>query len=247
MNSRGFASLTMLGFMPIVLSLVTGFSFLKTVLQVRLLPLQICRTESLDYQKESAELVEELFRTHPIVLALRLEMTQAQLLLAAGIASENPAVIARALQWIRTVRTRQAQLLKYQKSILIRHQARRAQFRIKSKMHFSQKWNELKNRLSPFWVLQSYGWQAEARDLPLRPDIHSDKPAIYGLEDDFSLKQTSSIFWITELQVNSTSWLRNWIEPNVKVKEDCRASLWPDKGKLTEALWKKDKFFSRLF
>lgn len=246
MSEKGFASLILLGFMPIVAAILVGYSFAKATMQVRLLPLQICRLESLRFQKETASLIAELQRTHPLVRLLRLEMIEANVLLAAGTAQLNPAVVARALQWIRSVQTRQRQLYTYQQAILTRQELERTRFRQMSRIEFLRKWASLKTRLWTFWKIENQFWRASAPLLPVSPDI-PDGPGIFRLAEDFSAKQTSSISWSTEMQVNPESWFKRWIEPKLKIQDNCQASLWKEKFNLTEALWKKDKLSWRQF
>lgn len=201
-NRKGFATISLLLFLPLLGSLIFSLGFMGYLIQHKTKIRSTCLTEGRAIQKTLIQNEENLFKLNPSASTLRLQLESAQTELI--LAAENPVWFAEVKAKIAIIQTEQRQLDLIQQT-LIKNGNLQAQ--IKSASLLIQL-NQLSQSTNQIW---SFYLQILTKlDLAHTPKMavvrDSAEPApIYELDSDYKEKQRLAYRWQTRFETKSGS------------------------------------------
>ena len=161
---------------------------------------------------------------NPLAKALRAELTEARVLLAVAIATENPPLILFAKNQIQSIMLRKKSLAFSQQSIIT---TANLQTKIKSARLLQNLRSEFQSYQRKFQFFLDLTLQESGQTTPLlavRPDIAGDLAPVYETEAKFKSKQQMSTSW--KINISSFKrWTENWLRVNSEQDFKCQASI----------------------
>lgn len=116
-SQNGFALMTLLAFLPILITLILAFAYLAKQITQQSKALHICRQDLLETQSTIGRLVENLLALNPKARRLRHSRNSAEAALVLALAS-SPPLVPMAKAAVAAIKARQGQLRLHQLEIL---------------------------------------------------------------------------------------------------------------------------------
>ncbi len=190
-NARsGFASTSLLLFLPLITLIVLTFAFICYFIQFKTKMRSYCLTESIAIQKSLVQSQEALFKLNPLAQSLRLQLAVAEAELAVAPPPAVPAVLAQ----IAYIKLNQQRLDAVQKTLI-----KSADLSLKIKMSALQ--NQLSNishQMKSIWsfYIESFTLVQNSKmtELGIQPDSPDWAP-VYELATDYKQRQKMVYQW----------------------------------------------------
>lgn len=220
-NHRGFATISLLLFLPVLVLMIFTFGFSGYLIQHKTKIRSTCLTEGRKIQEALANNEESILRLNPIAQALRLRLKLAYAeLLAATAAANHPGIILAEAK-ILQIQQQQRQLDSLQK-MLLQKTKRENTFRVSS---MQARLNQIDNEASQIWNfylrLFAFSSLAHSPEVALVRDSPDVAP-VYELAQDHDKRQRLVFQWQTHFQTKSTA--QNLLEAEAEVEFLCNIS-----------------------
>ncbi|MBX2987570.1 MAG: hypothetical protein KF802_06710 [Bdellovibrionaceae bacterium] len=226
-NRRGFAMISLLTLLPVLLAAGACLFFIMGFVEDRTATRNGCRRQLLQGLEQAGRPMKQLMDLNPLAWRLRAEKTAALAALAAATAAGNPAAVSAANMRLQVIQQKQTSLDLRQKALL-----RRADASLKSSQTLA--WRAVARAPLNFLVPQP---QKPVFIPPaLRPDGPGPAP-VYVLPPDFERRQTLAQKWQSRFELRGP--LQNFLPARGRLNETCAATLVPRgnfwRSRLTEA------------
>jgi hypothetical protein len=235
---RGFATITVMLFLPLLILLGFAMGFTGYLIQYKTRMRSTCLHDGIELQKNLIRNEENLFRLNSFALSLRLALRAAYVELAAAIASENPAWIAEIEVKIADIKSAQAKLDRTQKTLIkiaeidLQLRTEKLTWNLSSESEQMQSiWN---------FYLTSFTWlqRTNTPELAVEPDSPDPGP-VYELKKDYVQHQRVAYEWQHRVQTKTEAQAALSSENSIVM--NCAVSAKKEKG-LWNILIDADKF-----
>ncbi|MGZ5279960.1 MAG: hypothetical protein ACXWC9_08460 [Pseudobdellovibrionaceae bacterium] len=242
-KQNGFASTIFLSILPVLLAGLFFLLFSQYYLKNWMQSLHICRTELLETQSSVGKTLEKLMALNAEARALRVALQAAFAEFATGIATSNPALIAKANRDIAQIKRLQKKLDVIQKSYIWDSNAKMLSGiqKVARSLRSQDQWNQA--HLPDLFSFRIHRIKTSPKVLAVKPDRPEIAP-VYELQNDFTDQQSLNVSWTSEFQTRSKETIR-WLSNHHHFKQSCSASL-KEKGRSFPPTLSEDKPWSKL-
>lgn len=239
----GFAATVFLTILPVILAGLFFLLFSQYFKKNWMQSLYICRSELLQTQTATGQHLKKLMALNAQARFLRVALNFAYAELAAGYATENPILIARAQQEIQRIKAQQKRLDVQQKTIIFAANTTMMSGvqKVASLLHRQNQWNQA--RMPDTFSYQIRSISPAPKLLAVKPDRPEIAP-VYELKNDFTQEQALRVSWTSAFQTRSKETFR-WLSNRHQIKQSCSASL-KESGSSYPSTLIEDKPWSRL-
>lgn len=201
---NGFATISLLLFLPLLCALIFSFGFMNYLIQHKSKIRSTCLTEGRDIQKMLIQYEENLFRLNPLANTLRLRLKLAYVELAIATATKNLPKIAEVQIKISRIKADQKRLDSIQQTLIRAGnlQLKAEALALKSKLIYigqdmNQIWGVYLRSLTTVHLVQ-LPEMAVVRDSP-------DLAPVYELHTDHKEKQKLAYKWQNRFKTKSAA------------------------------------------
>lgn len=193
-NKKGFATITLLLFLPLFCLVVFSFAFIGYVIQYKTKMRSLCLKDSVALENAITNHEENLFKLNPLAQALRTQLQWAYVRLALAVAAEDGVSIAAITFEITQIKARQEQLDLAQRTLIqlanldIQRQLFLLDFKLQQSLSDTQSiWHFY---IESFTVIR----RTHTPNLSVRPDSPDVAP-VYELTPDYIDAQHVAYKW----------------------------------------------------
>jgi hypothetical protein len=203
-ESQGFATISLLLFLPLIGLMLFSFGFSGYLIQHKTKIRSTCLKEGRRIQENLARNEEAVIKLNPIASALRLQLKLAYVELTAAVASENPIWVAEVHAKIIKIKNHQKQLDSLQKSLLAK-----TKFDIAIQVAFLQnQLNQIDQTTSQIWKyyldIFAFSIVNHLPEVALEPDSPDVAP-VYELAKNHESRQSLAFQWQTYFRTKASA------------------------------------------
>lgn len=231
-KTNGFINVILISMIPLVMILALGFFFTSSLLKIKSLPKNICRTELLRTQHQVSQPLTRLLGLNPLALKLRHELTLSNIKLAQAIVTMNLPLIAYHTKEKTRIELEQIKLDNKQRKLIWLANEKLVSGSIQTRQKLSETLNKIRTDLS-YWLDISANQNSKTTTLAVEPDRPGIAP-IYLPKENFLIEQSIQQMW--QIQLKGKPFINNFISSNFKITDSCQASLEEKSGVWTERL-----------
>lgn len=234
-NSRGFALILLLGFLPLFLSLFFSFRWVFVLLRAHHQAHFFCQKLLLQTQKGVLLELRKLFRLNPKARVLQIKHKRAKEKLKEALISGNPLFIAQAKVFLDKVEASQVLLNK-----------RQEKHRQKAETLMLLYGEDLKEKFKKGGLPSPLNFFFSQKSLILKKSPSFSLSPVYSPPPFFTQKQALKASWTLEgkdfLPLDLKKWLNKLFPSPLLLKGDCGASLQREKEVWKSVLFQEKKF-----
>lgn len=231
-NQLGFLNVILITLMPLFLICGIGVMHTLSLIEIKSLPKNICRTNLLRTQSKTKSYLEKLLSLNFEAEQLRIKLSTMKIKLSQAILISNVPAIAYYEAQIARITSRQLVLDSKQRKIITSADINLLDGSNTARQEI-MKSLKLKKNLFSYWLDIKFSQSSHTINLAVIPNDPGLAPT-YRVKNNFLDEQTIQQSWI--ITMSGKEFVKKFIHSEFEFKESCQASIEQRNGLWTERL-----------